>query len=139
MKEEIVLDTGLTRGQNSGLDREVWFKFDWFRTSALFRLVIHTDPSYPHQSCSRLQMMTPAGWSTIRAQQVPRELNMSWHATLADLAGPLLSTQEILDRQHNMLLGPAIAEAALVCGALCRRSLEQICLLHSGRRNTPLF
>ena len=125
MKEEIVLDTGLTRGQNSGLDREVWFKFDWFRTSALFRLVIHTDPSYPHQSCSRLQMMTPAGWSTVRSQQVPNELNHIGWTTL-------MATVDVLEQQYNLLLGPAIAEAAIVCGVLCRQSIQRTHVLCSN-------
>jgi hypothetical protein len=125
MKEEIVLDTGLTRGQNSGLDREVWFKFDWFKVSALFRLVIHTDPSYPHQSYSRLQMMTPSGWTTIRAQQVPDGLNkIGWTTAM--------TTEDVMAFQHDLLLGPAIAEAAIVCAVLCRQSIQRTHVLCSN-------
>jgi len=59
---------------NGGYDWEGWFEMG--SPARLFRVALHADPSYPFQSWKRVEMMTDAGWTTIKFGRAPTELNV---------------------------------------------------------------
>ena len=75
----------------------------WFtQKGRLFRVHVHTDPSYRFQSHRRLDMMSEAGWTCIHYSPLSEDFNRP----------------ELTAAQWAILVGEAVDQAWIVASAL---------------------